>query len=205
MNRRLRLPCLALVLAVVLSGCYMPIRFDMEIELDRRGFYKMEFAGYMVDVRLFSGLKSGEISGAQEVDEVKKLESDLTRDPSVVEYSYLKQGRFRLNWKRQGDLLQAKTVTFLRRNEHFFGIAYNKKTRIVNILGRSLSSTQKQQLVESGLNMSGEFRVITDTKVVSHNADAVKKFPARGPNTSVYIWNFRNIFRATPNMQIIMR
>ena len=203
--RHLRFSCLALVLMTLLSGCYLPARFDMEIELDRRGYYKMIFAGYVVDVRLYSDLKSGKVSGPQEVDEVKKLQSDIERDPSTTEFSYIKKGYFRMGWQREGDLLRAKSVTFIRRNEHIFGIAYNKKTRIVNMLGRSLPKNQKQQLVDAGLNMTGELRVITDTKVISHNADAVKPFNARGPGTSVYIWKIPNIFRATPKMQITLR
>lgn len=190
---------------MALTGCYLPARFDAEIELDRRGYYKMIFSGYMVDTRLFGKLKSGEVQGAQEVDEVKKLKADIERDPDAKEFGYLKQGYFKMQWQREGDLLQAKSVTFLRRNEHIFGIAYNKEKRIINMLGRSLPKSQKDRIVEQGLNMSGELRVITDTKVVSHNADEVKDFISRGPRTKVYIYRIPNIYRATPQMQISLR
>ena len=159
----------------------------------------------MVDTRLYGALKDGKVQGAQEVDEVKKLKSDIERDPDASDFSYIKQGYFKMHWHREGDLLQAKSVTFLRRNEHIFGIAYNKETRIVNMLGRSLGKSQKDQIVQSGLNTSGELRVITDTKVISHNADEVKDFPARGPRTKVYIYRIPNIYRATPQMQISLR
>lgn len=205
MRRRLRPLLILLVAAVALSGCYLPARFDAEIELDRRGYYKLTFSGYMVDTRLYGALKGGKVQGAQEVDEVKKLKSDIERDPDASDFSYIKQGYFKMHWHREGDLLQAKSVTFLRRNEHIFGIAYNKETRIVNMLGRSLGKSQKDQIVQSGLNTSGELRVITDTKVISHNADEVKDFPARGPRTKVYIYRIPNIYRATPQMQISLR
>ncbi|MEQ8227629.1 MAG: hypothetical protein RIA64_06060 [Rhodospirillales bacterium] len=194
-----------LIAAVALTGCYLPARFDAEIELDRRGYYKMIFSGYMVDTRLYGKLKSGEVQGAQEVEEVKKLKADIERDPDAKEFGYIKQGYFKMQWQREGDLLQAKSVTFLRRNEHIFGIAYNKEKRIINMLGRSLPKSQKDRIVEQGLNMSGELRVITDTKVVSHNADEVKDFTSRGPRTKVYIYRIPNIYRATPQMQISLR
>ena len=208
MTRLIRrtLPLLALAaVAAVLSGCYLPARFDAEIEINRRGYYKMFFSGYMVDTRLYKDLKEGKVQGAQEVEEVKKLQADIERDPSASDWGYIKQGYFKMQWKREGDLLKAKSVTFLRRNEHIFGISYNKETYVVNVLGRSLSKDQKDQIVKSGLNTTGELRVITDTKVVSHNADEVKDFPARGPNTKVYVYRIPNIYRATPQMQISLR
>lgn len=205
MFRRLRPLLILLVAAVALSGCYLPARFDAEIELDRRGYYKVFFSGYLVDTRLYTALKDGKIDGAQEVEEVKKLKADIERDSDASEFGYIKQGYFKMKWQREGDLLRAKSVTFLRRNEHIFGIAYNKETRIVNMLGRSLGKSQKDKIVQSGLNTSGELRVITDTKVISHNADEVKDFPARGPRTKIYIYRIPNIYRATPQMQISLR
>jgi hypothetical protein len=205
MFRRLRPLLILLVAAVALSGCYLPARFDAEIELDRRGYYKFTFSGYMVDTRLYAALKEGKIQGAEEVEEVKKLKADIERDPDASEFGYIKQGYFKMKWQREGDLLKAKSVTFLRRNEHIFGIAYNKETRIVNMLGRSLAKSQKDQIVQAGMNSAGELRVITDTKVVSHNADEVKDFPARSPSTKVYIYRIPNIYRATPQMQISLR
>lgn len=210
MFRRLRPLLVLLIAAVALTGCYLPARFDAEIELDRRGYYKLIFAGYMIDTRLYTGLKDGSIkrgiSGeGSEIEEVKKLETDITRDPNAFDFGYIKDGYFKLNWKREGDLLQAKSVTFLRRNEHILGIAYNKETRIVNILGRSLPKEQKDRLVQAGMNSSGELRIITDTRVISHNANEVKDFPARGPRTKVYIYRIPNIYRATPQMQISLR
>jgi hypothetical protein len=205
MFRRLRALLVLLIAAVALTGCYLPARFDAEIELDRRGYYKMIFSGYMVDTRLYGELKSGKVQGAAEVDEVKKLKADIERDPDASDFGYIKQGYFKMTWKREGDLLKAKSVTFLRRNEHIFGIAYNKETRIINMLGRSLSKKQKDQIVNQGLNTTGELRVITDTRVISHNANEVKDFPARGPRTKVYIYRIPNIYRATPQMQISLR
>ncbi|PIW28612.1 MAG: hypothetical protein COW30_07145 [Rhodospirillales bacterium CG15_BIG_FIL_POST_REV_8_21_14_020_66_15] len=205
MFRRLRPLLILLVAAVALAGCYLPARFDAEIELDRRGYYKVIFAGYMVDTRLYKDLKEGKVQGAQEVEEVKKLKADIERDPDASDFGYIKQGYFKLKWQREGDLLKAKSVTFLRRNEHILGIAYNKETRLVNILGRSLPKSQKDQIVQAGMNTTGELRVITDTKVISHNADEVKDFPARGPRTKVYVFRIPNIYRATPQMQVSLR
>ena len=53
---------IALFLVAVLIGCYMPIRFDAEIEITRGGYYDFKFDGYMAKVELFKGLKEGKIN-----------------------------------------------------------------------------------------------------------------------------------------------
>ena len=47
-------------------GCYMPIRFDAEIEIRRNGFYDFKFDGYLASVDLYKGLKEGTISPEEE-------------------------------------------------------------------------------------------------------------------------------------------
>ena len=200
------LPALVLLaVAVGLSSCYLPARFDCEIELTREGYYKVFFSGYVVDARMYADLKHGKLTPAQEGKAVQQLQADITRDPSASDFGYIRDGYFRMKWHREGDLLKAKSVTFLRRNETFFTIDYNKDTHVVKIQGRSLSTEQKDRLVKEGLNMNGQFRVITDAKVIYNNADTTKDFPARGPRTKVYIWQIPNIYRATPKMQISLR
>ena len=38
---------LPVVLSAFLGGCYIPIRFDAEIEIRRNGFYDFKFDGYL--------------------------------------------------------------------------------------------------------------------------------------------------------------
>ena len=46
-----------MVLTALLAGCYLPIRFDAEIEVTRNGYYSVVFDGYLVSVPLFRGLR----------------------------------------------------------------------------------------------------------------------------------------------------
>ena len=46
----------AAFLMAVLSGCYLPLRFDAEIELSKRGYYSIIFDGYLVWVPFFDKL-----------------------------------------------------------------------------------------------------------------------------------------------------
>ena len=45
---------LIIILATVgLTGCYLPVRFDAEVEISRHGNYKMFFDGYIARIELF--------------------------------------------------------------------------------------------------------------------------------------------------------
>jgi len=50
---------LAVVMLVVVSGCYMPIRFDAEIDINRRGEYSFIFDGYLAKVQLYQDIQAG--------------------------------------------------------------------------------------------------------------------------------------------------
>lgn len=196
-----------LVLVGTLTGCWFPVRFDAEVEISRAGYYSFIFDGYLVDVELYDALREREITrgSAEEKEEIAKLKSDLERDPSASGVAYHNKGIFKLTWKREGDLLKTKSVTFLRRNEHIIGLSYNRDTGFVTMSGRSISRSQKNQIVERGLTTNGQLRVITDAKVTRHNATKVKDFKARGPRHKVYIWEINSVFVPTPILKIGLR
>jgi len=209
--RRLKLPikrvAVVALLMLAVSGCYMPLRFDAEIVLERTGHYSFIFDGYLAKVDIYEDLRTNKIKVGtpEERERVANVENDLKRDPSTKELKYHKKGVFKINWTREGDLIATRSVTFVRRNEHILGISYNKKTGYISLLGKSLSRDVKNQLREKGLDMSGQLRVITDAKVTTHNATSVKRFRKKGPNYKVYIWKFANLLAPTPSLKISMR
>ena len=124
---------------VFLSGCYIPIRFDAEIEIHRTGAYDFKFDGYMASVELYKCLKAGEIDAAAEKKKIELIKTDFTRDPSVKEFKYFKLGHFKVNWHRNGDLIKVKSVSFFNStSEYILGLRYNKKTRRITMAGKSL-------------------------------------------------------------------
>ncbi len=82
------------LLAIFVSGCYMPIRFDAEIEIRRNGNYDFKFDGYLASVELYKGLKEEKISPEEEKKKSEIIRVDFTRDPSVKEFKYYKLGHF---------------------------------------------------------------------------------------------------------------
>ncbi len=194
-----------LMLVFGLTSCYLPVRFDAEIEISRRGYYEFFFDGYIAHVDLFRQLSKGELSRDEEQEKVKVIETDFERDSSTKSFKYFKRGHFHVNWEKKGDLLKAKTVTFYRRNENMVSISYNSETGRVQVAGRSLQRKQRRSLHDMGLGMSGQLRVITDTNVIAHNATKVKQLPKRGSRFKMYTWDIKNIFEKTPSITMALR
>ena len=194
---------LALALAAYLGGCYMPIRFDSEIEIHRTGHYDFKFDGYLAKVELYKDLKERKIDSAGEQKAIEQIKIDFARDPAVKEFKYHKLGHFKINWHTKGDLIQAKTVSFFNRtSEYMLGISYNNETRRIALAGKSLGKDVKEQLDKAGLGWTGKIRVITDAKVVSHNATSVRDNKQKGGRYKTYTWDIPNIFAPTPSLVI---
>ena len=194
---------LALVVtAIVLGGCYMPARFDAEIEITRYGFYNIIFDGYLVSIPLYDGLRKGKISAGEEKTKAANLKTDLTRDSAVKEFQYVKQGHFKVHWEKKGDLLRTKMVTFLRRNANIISLKYVRTTGRITMTGTAVAPSQAKRLAAMGLNITGELRLKTNANVVDHNATKVKKTKNRG---KLYIWKLKSIFDPSPNLVISVR
>ncbi len=187
---------------VFLSGCYMPVRYDAEIEVTREGYYSMIFDGYIAKVPLYDDLRQNKLTPSEEKQQVELVRTDLQNDTSMSHVSYVKDGIYSVHWEKEGDILRSKFVTFIRRNENMLSIRYIKKDGTVILSGSGAGQKQRQNLVDIGLDSSGEVRLITDTKVVAHNATEVKEWPSRGPRFSMYIWRLGNIFAPSPNLVI---
>jgi len=192
----------ALVSVLGLSSCYVPASFDVDVEISRSGFYTIVFEGYLAETNLYNGIQSKKFSRKEEAKRVKILENDFKRDKATKEFSYFKQGHFKVKWEKSGDILTSKMVTFVRRNENMFSITYNKNKALVSVQGTPISNINAKRLVDAGLGMSGQLRVKTDARVIKHNAGKVKKDKGR---YKIYIWNIKSPYDPAPSLLFNLR
>ena len=191
---------LPLFLVAVLAGCYMPIRFDAEIEITRGGYFDFKFDGYLAKVELYQGLKEEKIGPEEEKKQIEIIKTDFSRDPGFKDFEYIKMGHFKIYWERSGDLLKAKSVTFINLTENILGIRYNSKSGRISMSGKSLKKVTKKRLDEMGLGWRGQIRVFTDAKLITHNATRVLDDKRKGGRFKIYIWDLKNIFAPTPSL-----
>jgi len=202
MYARLKSLLLIIVLAAGVSGCYIPASFDAEINIDRGGYYKFKFDGYLAHVTLFNQVQSGKMTAEEEAKKAKVLEKDFLRDSSTKEFKYFKQGHFKVVWEKEGDLLKSRMVSFARRNENMFSLGYNKNSSVVSVMGTPISKINAKRLLDAGLRVQGQVRVITNANVKSHNAQTIKKGKGR---EKTYIWNIKSPMDDSPKLQFILR
>ncbi len=205
-GKNLKIPALAALMGLVLAvqGCYFPILFDAEIEIDRTGYYKITFDGYLADLGLYKGLRSKEIGPAEEEEKVARIITDLTRDSSTLEAKYFKKGRFKVHWEKSGDLLRDKMITFFRRNEKLLTLKYVSTNNMITMEGASIGKSAAKQLTEIGLGgLQGKIRVITDAKVISDNANKKKK--GKKSREMIYSWKINGLYGPMPRLVIAIR
>ncbi len=188
--------------AVVVSGCYLPVKFDAEIEISRAGYFEAEFDGYLASMPLYEGLRRGTVSPAEETEAVAKLRRDLTRDIWVSGFKYMKNGLFKINWKRKGDLFRARMVTFLRRNVRIISIKYFRDKGTILVEGTAVGTTKAKKLIAVGLNLQGQLRVRTDARVIRHNATEVRVDKKRGDSVKIYSWTISSFYDPPPRILI---
>ncbi|MBL4613940.1 MAG: hypothetical protein JKY27_03580 [Magnetovibrio sp.] len=189
--------------AVVLASCYLPARFDAEIELDKAGYYSIIFDGYMADVGLYQGLKDGTISAEEEKTKIAVIERDFGRDSNTKSFEYLRDGHFKVNWERSGDLLKAKMVTFIRRTELIFQLKYVAKSGYIVFEGKSITKDNRKRIRQMGLDMQGQLRLKTDMPIKSHNATSEKKDP-RDKRFTWLVWDVASIMSPRPRAVFII-
>ena len=194
----------ALALVLLAAACYVPVRFDAEIDIRRTGHYAMEFDGYIVDLPLYEGLAKGKIGGTEEQQKVETIKTDFTRDSSTRVVEYQRRGVFRVHWKGQGDITRAKMVTFIRRNAAMLTISYSEPTGLINVYGASLTQENIKRLADVGLGTEGQIRLTTDARVVDHNANQVRDDPKKGTGFKTYVWRVQG-FDTPPKLTIALR
>jgi len=192
-----------IVMTMAISSCYLPVKFDAEIEVNRAGYYTMLFDGYLVDLTLYNKLVSGKMTPEEEKEKVAIIETDLLRDSKTKEFKYFGKGHFKVNWKGEGDLLDAKMVTFIRTSEVIFQLKYVANSGLIVFETKSISKDNRKRIVQMGLNMEGQIRFKTDMPIKDHNASYTKKDP-KDKRFTWLVWDVKSVLQARPRALFII-
>lgn len=185
---------LAAVLLIGLSACYVPDNFKSEIRLGRTGDYAIGFWGDVIWAPLFRDIQRNSIPAADIPTKVAEIQHDLERDSHFKKIESLGKGRFKVDYEREGHLGDNDMVTFVRRNAIILQIVSKPDGRII-VNGHTMKPAEAQEAATLGLDVKGEFRIVTDGLVKEHNASDVKPFGAY----KVYIWTIQNTFSPPPH------
>ncbi|MBK8907666.1 MAG: hypothetical protein IPM60_07110 [Rhodospirillales bacterium] len=197
----MQLLLLAAVTAAGLHGCFLPLRFDVDATITRTGYFDLKFDGDLAWLPLVREIAEGSLDADERRAKIARIETDLERDPATRTLRHVGDGVFRLQWRRSGDLLQARSVNFVRRSDRIFGIKYVESTGQVTLEGRAISANDARRLRERGITSTGSLKLRTDARVVDHNAARVVPI---GPRERIYVWTIASLFDPAAKLVIAL-
>ena len=152
------------------------------------------FKGELVWAPLYREIRQGQLKPAELLEKLEMIRKDLARDTNFKQVDSQGDGRFLVEYERQGHMTASEEVTFVRRNAIILMIKSTPDGRIT-INGNNLKPSDAQTATNLGIDIQGEFRIVTDGLVKEHNASIIKPF---GPYR-VYIWKIENAFSPAPH------
>lgn len=193
----------AMVATAGLAACYLPAKFDAEIEVTRQGFYNFDFTGYLVDVQLYMDLKDSKIDKDEEKERVKKIEGNFTRNASVKSFSYYQKGHFKVEYKKSGDITSTGMFVFYQRNENMISLQFDKETSNITVRGTYIKKQDAERIRDMGLWVEGDLRLKTDARVLNHNATTIKK--GTKPGEQILTWKITGPYDTGPKALLQLR
>lgn len=193
-----RRPVLMVLVGLLVAGlaaCYVPDNFKSEIRLGRNGDYALGYWGDLIWAPLYRDIARNALSQEEITKKIGEIQKDLTRDSHFSSVESLGKGRFKVAYETEGHLKDTDIIAFVRRNAVIIEMIAKADGTVI-VTGNTMKPTDAQTANDMGLNVQGEFRVITDAKVLEHNASEVKPFNGY----LVYIWNIQNAFSPAPHL-----
>jgi hypothetical protein len=194
-QRGLRASIVLAGLLLILAGCYVPDKFKSEVRVGSDGSYAISFYGDLIWAPLYRDLQRGAVPADQIPVKIAEIERDLKRDPAFKKVESAGDGRFHVTYRREGRLQATDLVTFVRRNAIILQLKASPDGRVA-LDGSAMKPSEANEAATMGLTVEGEFRLITDAQVLSHNAGKVTLYQGY----PVYIWKIQNAFSPPPHL-----
>lgn len=194
MQRILRLLAFAAT-AILLTGCWLPDDFTIDLNIRADGRYAFRYEGAMTAIPLLRTISDEQPSPAKEQELAEVYRQDLLRDSAFEEVRYLGLARFQVKYQRKGDIVENPTFYFVRTNSKI--LAVTQANGVVSIFGDRPPQAYRKELIAKGFDVKGTVRVWTDAPVIASNAQrSVDGAPKR------YEWTIETMEQPVPDMKI---
>lgn len=191
---------LAMAALATLAACYLPNAFSSEIRLGKDGSFALAYYGELIWAPLYRDIQKGKYTSEQIPEQVELIRRDLARDTDFTKIESMGQGRFKVEYHREGRLKASEEVTFVRRNAIII-LMRAAEDGTVTINGAGIRPADAKTITDMGLQMKGQFRIVTDGLVKESNATHVQ--PYKGVY-QLYIWDINGPF-ASPVHFVMQR
>lgn len=186
----------ALAVLLVLSGCYLPDRFQLNMNIDKSGKYAFIYEGDLLAFNFLRKIGQNEV-GPDDKDEIAVYVQDLERDSGFTSVEYLGQARYAVKYKRQSNILEHPNFSFVRRNGSFMTIKRGEDG-LIQVSGDKPNKQYRDELKAKGFQIRGVVRLWTNARVLDHNAQQVIQ-----GNPTQYVWDIQSFDQPTPKLTLV--
>ena len=195
--RRATVACLVLL---ALSSCYVPDNYEAEIRFSRAGAYGLGFEGELTWAPLYGQSVRGDLTAEEIATQQQGFLEELRNTRGVQRVTSLGRGQFDVVYDRTGVLTKTAHLVFVKRNAAIFELRADSDGT-VRITGAGASSSQADQLEALPLTSRGLFRVVTDARVLDHNAQRVSP---GGRGFTRYDWQLNGFRGQRPRLTLTL-
>ncbi len=193
---RLRRLVLVLCVPLILTSCYLPEAFNIDLSMERNGDYRLSYHGLLMQPTITQGLLDKSLDPAGEKEKVDKVLADLKRDSSVRQLTYGGQGVFNIVYERRGNIIREKSFVFVRRQSRILEMFFHKDRNTVEIRGGFVPDQYQNKLNALGYQMTGKIEFRTTAGIRSHNATEFKEIDGQNQLR----WEIKSITDPVPNV-----
>ena len=191
--------CSVLVTSLVLSSCYLPQDFALDIRFTQNGDFALRYKGELLAINLHKKIQEQNLSGNKLEKEVGIYRRDLARDKSFSEVEYLQDGLFKVKYVYVSNVKRQANYKFLRGDNRIFSIMFDRKNGLVMMEGRDFSEKGRLSKMAKDYEINGKVRIISDVTVLAHNGSVL-----RDKKTPVYVWDVTKNSKETPKITFIL-
>ncbi len=192
----LRRLLMVLLVPVLLTSCYLPQDFTIDLSMERNGDYRLSYRGLLMQPNITQGLLEETLDADAEKDRVAKVISDLKRDSSVRQLTYAGKGVFNIVYEKRGNIIREKSFVFVRRQSRILEMFFNKDRNTVEIRGGFVPDQYQERLSALGYQMTGKIEFRTTAGIRSHNAAEFREISGQNRLR----WEIRSITDPVPNV-----
>jgi len=188
---------IAAFLCLLLTGCYLPDRFKVELTLEANGDYLYTYSGELLSYNFLRKIGQGEAT-ADDKEQIDIYANDLKRDSSFKKVTYIGNARYRVVYEKESNILERRTFSFVSRRSPFLTLK-QREDGAIEITGNRPAKQYRDELIAKGFDTRGTILIRSKMRSIEDNADESRL----GGEYDLYAWVYETIEKEVPKLVMI--
>ncbi|MEM7197824.1 MAG: hypothetical protein AAF352_05605 [Pseudomonadota bacterium] len=192
----------AVMVCLVLSGCFLPTQFSAVMLIDDAGNYKFTYEGNAMSISLLKALADESLNADNFTEEdwaalVEREENIVKRYADEGTVAYLGGGLFTMESNFTSNINAIPYWTFPTRQGRWMSLKHDRQGN-VNIRTHVANDQYRDDLNARGFRVNGRLVIRTNANVIAHNAPE----SVRTGSVLEMAWDFDGIPRSAAQVRL---